>query len=352
MTGSDGATSGADPAVVGPFLAKSLDDERWRDCTVTLVAGGKSNLTFVVTSDAGEAVLRRPPTGAILPTAHDMHREHTVISALADTPVPVPRVLATCDDADVLGQPFYVMERVAGYVIRDALPAGYAETEAERAHIADRLVTTLADLHGVDIDAVGLSGFGRPDGFMERQVGRWTRQSEATRSGPVPALDALAGELVAQLPDSGAGTIVHGDFRLDNCILDAHDVGRVAAVLDWEMSTLGDPLADVGLLLIYWAEQGDDRGAALAVVPSITALPGFPTRAEVAQHYARLTGRDLSELPFYVAFGYFKLAVVVQGIVARSAAGAMGGQGFGDMERLVTPLVERGRAVLADRTLG
>ena len=345
-------TAGADPAVVGPYLAEALGDPAWRDGTVTLIAGGKSNLTFGVDSPAGSVVLRRPPLGHVLPTAHDMVREHTVMSALAGTPVPVPQMLHLCTDAEVLGQPFYVMQRVDGHVCRTDLPAGYADEPAQRRAVGEGLVDVLAALHEVDPASVGLGEFGRPEGYLERQVRRWVKQWDATRIEGHDALDALAQDLAADVPATQRHTVVHGDYRLDNTMLDTAQPGRVAAVLDWEMSTLGDPLADLGILLGYWS-QADDGGArtAATVVPAATVLPGFPTRAEVASRYAERTGLDLSPLPWYASFAAFKLAVVCAGIVARVRGGAMLGDGFDGIEERIGPLVEIGRSALADRAV-
>ena len=345
-------TAGADPSVVGPYLARALDEPGWTDCSVTLIAGGKSNLTFRVDGAPGSLILRRPPLGHVLPTAHDMVREHTVMSALADTAVPVPRMLHLCTDPEVLGQPFYVMERVEGHVCREALPAGYADAPAQRRAIGEGLVEVLAALHEVDPAAVGLAEFGRPDGYLERQVRRWVKQWDATRIDGHDALDALAADLAAAVPTTQRHTVVHGDYRLDNTILDPGRPGRIAAVLDWEMSTLGDPLADLGILLGYWS-QADDAGArtAATVVPAATVLEGFPTREEVASLYAARTGLDLAPLPWYAAFAAFKLAVVCAGIVARVRGGAMLGDGFDGIEERIGPLVEIGRTTLADRAL-
>jgi aminoglycoside phosphotransferase (APT) family kinase protein len=339
--------------VVGPLLAGTFHDERWSDCEVKLVAGGKSNLTFVVRSAAGEAVLRRPPLSHVLPTAHDMRREHTVISALRATPVPVPRALLYRAAGDSpLGAPFYVMERVLGHVCREALPPGYADTPGERRAIGNRLVDVLADLHRVDPVAVGLDEFGHPDGFMARQIRRWGQQWEASKTAELPALEELRDELAARVPKPQAATIVHGDYRLDNTVLHPVRPGEVVAVLDWEMSTLGDPLADFGTTVMYWAQADDgDELAAVRVAQPVTAAEGFPTRRQIADRYAERTGFDLAELPFYVAFAFFKMAVVVQGIVARVAGGAMLGEGFEGMAERIAPLVDLGRATLADRKL-
>lgn len=344
--------AGADPQVVGPYLAGVLGDPSWVQSTVALIAGGKSNLTYRIDSPAGSVVLRRPPLGHVLPTAHDMGREYRVMAALADTPVPVPRMLHQCTDPEVLGQPFYVMERVEGHICRASLPPGYADEPAQRRAIGEALVSVLADLHAVDPQKVGLGEFGRPDGYLVRQVNRWGKQWDATRIEGHEALDALAAALGSSVPATQRTSIVHGDYRLDNTMLHPTEPGRIAAVLDWEMSTLGDPMADLGILLVYWSQADDGGGRnSGAVVPAATVLEGFPTRAEVAELYAARTGADLSALPWCQAFGFFKLAVVCAGIVARVQGGAMVGEGFGGIEERIAPLVEMGRATLADGTL-
>jgi aminoglycoside phosphotransferase (APT) family kinase protein len=347
------STQGADPAVVGPYLAEALDDAAWSSPDVTLIAGGKSNLTYRIDSPAGSVVLRRPPLGHVLPTAHDMGREFRVMSALGGTAVPVPRMRHFCDDASVLGQPFYVMDLVEGHVVRSEFPAGYADSEPERRQVCERLVDTLGALHRVDPVSVGLGDFGRPEGYLARQVARWRKQWDATRIEGLSSVDALASELAASLPATQRHTVVHGDYRLDNTVLDPDDAGRVVAVLDWEMSTLGDPLADLGVLLVYW-NQADDEGARKGglVVPTVTSLPGMLTRDEVAARYATASGLDLAPLPWYVAFGFFKLAVVCAGIAARSKGGAMVGDGFEGFDAVVPTLVELGQSTLSERTLG
>ncbi|HVE29593.1 MAG TPA: phosphotransferase family protein, partial [Mycobacteriales bacterium] len=220
---------GADPRVLGPYLAREFGDGRWEELTVEVVVGGRSNLTYYVTSPAGSVVLRRPPLRAVRPTAHDMTREHRVLCALHGTAVPVPRPLLLCTDPDVLGAPFYVMERVYGVIARDRLPDGYAPPP-RRAAMTDALVDVLADLHDVDPAAVGLTGFGRPDGYLDRQLRRWAGEWQALRTGDdLPGVDALAAELVAGVPKEPSGPVVHGDYRLDNVMLDPADPTRVAA---------------------------------------------------------------------------------------------------------------------------
>jgi aminoglycoside phosphotransferase (APT) family kinase protein len=281
----------------------------------------------------------------VLATAHDMVREHRVITALGPTPVPVPRTLHLCTDTDVLGAPFYVMERVRGIHVVKEFPPGYADTPDQRRAVAERLVDVLADLHAVDYDAVGLAEFGRPEGFAARQVRRWTKQWDATRDQDRPGLDALAARLAETVPTTQRSSIVHGDYRLDNCLLDPEAPGTIKAVLDWEMSTLGDPLTDIGMMFVYWPEAGEERASSMSPV---TTLPGFLTRREVAERYAARTGTDLSALNWYVGFAYFKFAAIVAGIVARSAAGAMAGKDTAGYADRIDPCVELGRAALDD----
>jgi len=338
---------GADPQVVGPYLAEQLGDETWRRCSVELIAGGRSNLTYLVAAGTKELVLRRPPLGHVLPTAHDMAREFTVISALADTDVPVPEAIHLCRDESVLGAPFYVMERLHGHILRNDFPPGYADTPEQKRRIGEAVVDTLAKIHAVDYDAVGLSEFGHPEGFMARQVRRWKQQWERSVTRPLPMMDELIEKLEAKLPASPPATIVHGDFRVDNTILHPDDPSRIVGVLDWEMSTLGDPLADLGLTLVYWPDQGDvdDFKKGFGSV-TITSADGFPSRREVVDRYASITGRDVSHVSYYWAFGFFKLAVILEGIHARFLQGKTVGEGFETIGERVPPLVMVGTYVL------
>jgi aminoglycoside phosphotransferase (APT) family kinase protein len=286
-----------------------------------LITGGHSNLTFVVRDAAAAAwVLRRPPLSGVLPSAHDMGREHRIISALRGTPVPVPGAVGLCQDASVTGAPFYVMEHVDGVVARDQATVERTFEQRQRAAITASLVQVLAALHQVDPDAVGLGDLGRREAYVERQLRRWSRQWEQSKTRELPAIEEVGRRLAARVPpQQGPARIVHGDYRLDNLILSP--AGAVAAVLDWELCTLGDPLADVGLLMVYWSEQGDE---VRPLISSPTAVPGFPSRAQVAAAYAGASGRDLSELDFYVALGYWKLAVILEGVYARRLARAYG----------------------------
>jgi aminoglycoside phosphotransferase (APT) family kinase protein len=235
------------------------------------------------------------------------------------------------------------MEKVDGYVIRGDLPAGWAESAGERGAVADVLIDTLADLHGIDPDAIGLSGYGRPSGLGERQVRRWSDQWERSKSREVPAVDELVRLLRAEPPRGPGGAIVHGDFRIDNTLLGKQMPPTVRAVLDWELSTLGEPLADLGLFLFYWREPSDARPA---LTPAPTMQPGFPSRAYLAERYATRTGADLTSLSRWVALAHFKSAVIAQGIAARVEAGSMAGQEFGDIGAEVDRIAAEGVALL------
>ncbi len=330
------------PDKLGPALVAATGDDRWLTFEASLISGGKSNLTFIITSAAGDLVLRRPPTGELLPSAHDMGREARVQKGLADTDVPVAEIVLV-DAGDLIGVPFYVMERVHGHIIRGELPAGYAADAAGRQAMSFAFVDVLADLHAVDPAAVGLGDYGRPAGFLERQVRRWTGQWEASRTHDVPEVDELGRRLAAAIPAQQRSSIAHGDYRFDNVVFAPETPGRIGAVLDWELSTLGDPLADLGMLMLFWAEPGERFPA---LIPGVTNLPGFPTRAEICARYAARSGADLSDLDPYIAFAHFKFAVIAQGVAVRSAAGAMGGQDFGNLDKEVRDLAIAGLARL------
>jgi aminoglycoside phosphotransferase (APT) family kinase protein len=346
--------SGADPAdaerplvdveALSRYLDAKLPGEGPFD--VERHRAGHSNETFFVCRSGQDWVLRRPPRGAFLPTAHDVLREHRVLSAVAGTPVRAPRPILACDDESVIGVAFYVMEKVDGSVPRTALPADL-DTEEERRRIGQDLIDAMAELHAVDWRAAGLEGWGRSTGYLERQVRRWSGQlalaTQLTR--PLPDLVRTADWLAERLPESPPSTIVHGDYKLDNVIFAPRSPAELIAVVDWEMSTLGDPLTDIGMMFVYWPEAGEERPSTLSPV---TTLPGFPTRHEVMERYAQRTGADLSALNWYVGFAFFKFAAIIAGIVARSAAGAMAGKDTSGYEERIDPCVELGRAALED----
>jgi aminoglycoside phosphotransferase (APT) family kinase protein len=331
-----GGPEGVDLESLRGYFAKHVEGADGRPLSAELIAGGRSNLTYVITDGEHEWVLRRPPLGHVLPTAHDMTREYRVITALADTDVPVPKTFALCDDTDVNNAPFYVMERVHGRILRTGDELATL-TREEAAACSRELVDVLARIHRVDYEAVGLGEFGHPDGFMERQLRRWNQQWERSKADDLPAIEELARRLRNALPESGPPTIVHGDYRLDNTMLAPDDPGRIAAVLDWEMSTLGDPLADVGLFLLYW---GQSEAQIIATGQAIEEEAGFASRDEVVELYAKETGRNVDNLDFYVVFAFYKLAIIVEGIAARYRMGKTLGEGFEHMSQMVNSLVD------------
>ncbi|HET6625102.1 MAG TPA: phosphotransferase family protein [Nocardioidaceae bacterium] len=309
-----------------------------------LIAGGKSNLTYELGDGTRSWVVRRPPLGHVLATAHDMAREHTVMTALRDTDVPVPRTYVLCEDPGVVGAPFYVMEHVDGtpYRLASQLAAlGPTRTMA----ISTRMVDTLATLHRVDPVAVGLSGFGRPEGFLARQVRRWKKQLDASRSRTLDGADELHDLLEVQLPVESPPGIVHGDFRLDNLLVDQND--EVAAVIDWEMATLGDPLTDVALLAVYQDMAALDSGYAVA---DASTADGFLSNEAMLERYAAGSERDLSAMGFYLGLAYFKLAVILEGIHYRYTQGQTVGEGFDTVGGIVEPLLSAGLTSMKERT--
>ncbi len=354
------------------------------DLTVELIAGGRSNLTYRLefrpAGDAGPGdagpgdagpgdagpgadqgspvtrlVLRRPPLGHVLPTAHDMAREYRVLSALHGTAVPVPRPVAICSDTEVIGAPFYLMEWVDGVVFRTSEDARLL-SPAQAGQVCEDFAAMLATIHGLDVAAVGLDGFGRPEGYMARQLARWQRQWDLSVTREMPGYAELVSRLAAGLPaeggpgsprpDGAAGTLVHGDFRIDNMLIKPAPEPRIAAVVDWEMSTLGDPLADLGLSLVYWTQAGEEDLLPHAMGESVTTGAGFLTRDQIGARYAELTGRDLSRLNYYMAFGCFKLAVVLEGIHARFLQHMTVGEGFEREGQAVATLIGRAHQFL------
>jgi aminoglycoside phosphotransferase (APT) family kinase protein len=332
---------------------------------VRLIAGGRSNLTYLLEPGDGAArlVLRRPPLGHVLPTAHDMTREYRVLSGLAGTDVPVPAPVAIYPDADVIGAPFYLMRYVPGLVLRSAEDgAGLSPVQARQ--LSESFTDMLVAIHGVDLAATGLASFGRPEGYMERQLARWERQWELSATREMPGYTELTRRLAEGLPGRSAagrplpgrpapapspGTLVHGDYRLDNMLVAVGGGAAppvIEAVLDWEMSTLGDPLADLGLALVYWTEPDDGDSLDVEWAPEITTGPGFLSRAEIADRYAAATGRDVTALGYYMAFGCFKLAVVLEGIHARFLLNQTVGEGFEKEGAAVPSLIQRAHRLL------
>jgi aminoglycoside phosphotransferase (APT) family kinase protein len=309
-----------------------------------LIAGGRSNLTYRVRcGDGRRVVLRRPPTGKVLQSAHDMSREYRLIDALHGSTVPVAEPLGFCDDPDVTGADFYVMAEVTGQVLRDEDEA-LAGLDVDGRHAAaDSLVDVLVALHSIEPDDVGLGDLGRREAYVERQLRRWYGQWEQSKTRELPVVDEVHARLAAGVPDQRRASIAHGDYRLDNVMVD--DRGTVVAVFDWEICTLGDPLADLGVLLTYWGQADDDF---LALPSTPTVAPGFPTRAEVADRYLTASGLPSDDLAFYVAFGNWKLACILEGVYARYLAGVMGGtpDDLDTYAPRVVQLAERAHAVL------
>jgi aminoglycoside phosphotransferase (APT) family kinase protein len=346
-TGRSHRPEGIDAPKVTAWFAEHVPQAR-APLTFRLIAGGRSNLTYEVTDDAGDRyVLRRPPTSHLLPTAHDMAREHRIISAMGPAGVPVPAALGLCEDDAVNGAPFYVMGFTDGYVLRNADEAA-AHLDASTRHKAGlAVVDTLAQIHSLDVDTIGLGDLARREDYIARQLKRWYANYCAARDGVgeegAPGVDRVHDALVERVPEQGKATVVHGDYRLDNAVVGAD--GRIVAVLDWELCTLGDPLADLAGLLAYWTEPGE-RSPLGADAP--TSAPGFPQRNDVVERYAKASGRDLSQLDFYMAFASWKLACILEGVYARYKGGAMGDDDFdfGFYPQAIGLLAERAEEAL------
>ena len=310
---------------------------------------GHSNETFFVRRGEDEWVLRRPPRGAFLPTAHDVLREYRVLSALEGTSVRAPRPVLACEDRDVIGAPFYLMERVHGFVIRGDLPPGFRHDPAAREGIGDELVDALAELHAADWRAVGLEGWGRPTGYVERQVRRWRGQLElATQfSRPLPDLVRVGQWLAGHVPADAPPTVVHGDYKLDNVAFAPDPPARLLSILDWEMSTIGDPLADVGWMVSFWREPGDPKDT-MERDARLTRLPGFRTRRDLLERYRERTGRSAADLAFYVVLAVWKLAILLEGSYARHLAGVTDDPLFAELEEGVPALARRALELIRD----
>jgi aminoglycoside phosphotransferase (APT) family kinase protein len=334
------------PLVDPESLSRYLDDRLPGEGSfeVERHRAGHSNETFFIRRSGHQWVLRRPPRGSFLPTAHDVMREHRVLSALADRPARSPRAVLACEDVSVIGATFYVMEKVEGIVVRDRLPPFVDEgTDAERRALGEELIDALVELHDVDWRAAGLEGWGRPTGYLERQLRRWTGQlTIATQfSRPLPELLQVGEWLAERVPPSPPATIVHGDYKLDNVVLAPDPPVRVAAILDWEMSTIGDPMADLGYLLSFWREPGDPPDPVLIEQVELTRLPGFSSRDELVHRYAERSGRTVGDLTWYAVLATWKLAILLEGSYARHLAGLTDDPFFAELERGVPALARR-----------
>lgn len=290
----------------------------------TMITGGHSNLTYLVEDAAGrKTVLRRPPTGSVLATAHDMAREHRILSALAKSAVPVPRTLALCQDSSVNDAPFYVMEHVEGVVLTSPDQTASVVPEANRPTLGLHVVEVLAHLHNLEPDDVGLGDLGRREAYLARQLKRWKTQWEKSKTRELPYMEEAHAALEAKRPEQKGSAIVHGDFRMGNFLTNGAS-GRIEAVLDWELCTLGDPLADVGYLMNDWNGPGDDRPTASGTGLSAISCGGFPDREALLARYEELTGRSTRGIDYYRAFQYWRLAAIVEGVLSRYMKGVMG----------------------------
>jgi aminoglycoside phosphotransferase (APT) family kinase protein len=331
-------------AVLEAHLRTTLPDLVEGPLSAQLVAGGRSNLTYLLSDGRNRWVLRRPPLGHVLETAHDMGREHRLLAALSPTDVPVPRPLLLADP-DVIGAPFYLMTFADGEVLRDR-PQLERLDDAAATALATELVDVLARLHRLDPEQVGLGDLGRPAGYLERQLRRWGRQLESSHSRDLPELTRLAERLAARIPDSQSAAIVHGDYRLDNVVVDPVR-GHIVAVLDWEMATLGDPLTDLASTLVWWDGMAG-LDSPVAAVPA--DVPGYPAGDHLLAAYGRQSDLDLEPLPWYLGFAFFKIAAIFEGIHFRSQQGLTVGEGFERLGDMVPSLVERGHAALSGQT--
>jgi aminoglycoside phosphotransferase (APT) family kinase protein len=306
------------------------------------IGDGHSNVTYALTRGGTELVVRRPPRGPLPPSAHDVLREARVLRALEGR-APVPRVLAACDDPAVIGAPFYVMERLAGEVVSDAVPA-HLDSEAERRRMGEELVDALVTVHDVDWRAAGLEGFGRPDGYLERQIRRFTGLWERNRTRDLPAMDRIAAWLGAHLPASPPATIVHGDYRLGNVMFAPTAPAELVAIFDWEMSTIGDPLADLGYLCTFWVDR-DDPPAGAFEQHALTRAPGWPTRAELVARYEERSGRSMSDIRWYRALALWKIIVFMEGNYRRALAGSVDDPYLKTFGEAIADLADRAEAL-------
>ncbi len=318
-TNAEGAQNEREPLLVIEPLLEFLGDNGLQapdDLTATHVGEGHSNVTFLLSTGV---VLRRPPRGPLPPSAHDVLREARLLRALAPTPVRVPDVLAVCEDESVIGAPFYVMEEVTGEVITDKIPEPLDNPE-QRDRIADELIDSLVELHAVDWTTVGLEGYGKPTGYLERQVRRFLGLWEINKTRELPEVESIGEWLRANMPESPPATIVHGDYRLGNTIVAPTAPARLLAILDWEMATIGDPLADLGYMMVHWIRPGDKIG--YFNLQSVTSLDGFPSREEMIARYEQRSGRSMQALNWYVTLALWKAIVFMEGNYKRAISGA------------------------------
>lgn len=336
-----------DDAKLAAYLTPRLD-HAVEPLKVMQFPGGHSNLTYCISAGGTEYVLRRPPLGPVPPRAHDMAREYRVLGQIGPHFDPAPKVFLLCEDETVLGAPFYLMERRRGVTIRREVPAEVAACQGYQTRVSESFIDCLAELHAIDIRRHGLDAIGWPEGFLERQVRGWSSRWDRARTEPLPEMDALSEWLTRTMPTSQPATIVHNDFKLDNLMLDAQDPGHISAVLDWEMTTVGDPLVDLGIVLCYWSQRGDPAMRREAISP-VTAQPGWHSRNDLMARYALRSGRDLTGVRYYEVFGLYKLAVVLQQIYYRFYTGRTDDRRFSDFNQRVRGLAESAVLVMEAR---
>jgi aminoglycoside phosphotransferase (APT) family kinase protein len=305
-----------DLEAVERLLRAHVEDVPEGELRVSQFPSGASNLTYLLSVEDWEGVLRRPPLGPVPPKAHDMGRESAILDRLNAVYPLAPKPYFFCEDESVIGAPFYVMERRTGVVLDDSFPEGFEHDEELCREISHTVVDTLVELHAVDVEESGLGDLGKPDGFLQRQTEGWISRYEKAKTDEIDEVEPLTGWLASDIPESPPPAIIHNDYKLNNLVLNPVDLAEVRAVLDWEMATVGDPLFDLAVSLSYWIEPGDPDELK-AVMPTVTVTPGFLTRRELIDRYAKVSGRDLSEMHWYVVFGYFKLAGILQQIYAR-----------------------------------
>jgi aminoglycoside phosphotransferase (APT) family kinase protein len=319
-TRAEGAANHREPLLVLDPLREFLAAAELAapaDLSARPIGDGHSNVTYALSTGV---VLRRPPRGPLPPSAHDVLREARLLTALQPTAVRTPRVLAVCDDTEVIGAPFYVMEQVQGDVVTTSMPTAL-DNPAQRELAADQLVEALVELHAADWTTIGLEGFGKPTGYLERQLRRFNGLWEHNKTREIPEFERVARWLADNLPESPPATIVHGDYRLGNVIFAPGTPARLAAILDWEMATIGDPLADVGYMMIHW-RQADDPPGAKFNLQSVTIEPGFPTRREIVSRYERRSGRSMHALDWYVTLAMWKAVAFMEGNYKRAISGS------------------------------
>ena len=324
-------------AALEPYLLSRLPGATG-PLAVEQFPSGHSNLTYLVRLGNREMVLRRPPFGSKVKSAHDMGREYRVLAKLHVAYAPAPEVLLYCDDLSILGAPFYVMQPIRGVILRRALPPGMDFPAETARRLSEAFVDNLATLHGLDYSAIGLADLGRPQGYLERQVRGWIERYHGSRTHDLPEVERISSWLVEHMPASSEAALIHNDYKYDNVVLDPADITKIIGVLDWEMSTIGDPLSDLGTALAYWVDAHDPEELQ-KIRWSPTNLAGSLTRAQLAERYARMTGRDISHMPFYLSFARFKVAVIVQQIYYRYHQGLTKDARFASMPEVVKILL-------------